>query len=79
MLDVFFYKNEKMFQIDLKCDLNEEPDLKSRCWFKLLWTGNAKIMNMPESQCGQTCLDMSNFVNMPEYPWNITCLKKPEF
>ena len=52
MLGVFFYKNEKMFQIDLKCDLNEEPDLKSRCCFKLLWTGNAKIMNILNPNVG---------------------------
>ena len=31
MLSVYFYKNEKMFQIDLKCDLKQEPDLKSKC------------------------------------------------
>ena len=31
MLSVNFYKNEKMFQIDLNSDLKQEPDLKSRC------------------------------------------------
>ena len=30
MLNVYFWNNEKMFQIDLKSDLKEEPDLKSR-------------------------------------------------
>ena len=37
-LSVNFYKNEKMFQIDLSSDLKEEPDLKSRYCFTLLWT-----------------------------------------
>ena len=27
---------KKMFQLDLKSDLKEEPDLKSRCYFTLL-------------------------------------------
>ena len=39
MLSVNFYKNEKMFQIDLNSDLKEEPDLRSRYCFTLLWTG----------------------------------------
>ena len=38
MLSVNFYKNEKMFQIDLNSDLKKELDLKSRCCFTLLWT-----------------------------------------
>ena len=36
MLSVCFYKKEKMFQIYLKCDSKEEPDLKSRYCFTLL-------------------------------------------
>ena len=36
MLSVCFYKKEKMFQIYLKGDSKEEPDLKSRCCFTLL-------------------------------------------
>ena len=44
MLNVYFWnKNEKLFQIDLNSDLKEKPDLKS------IRTGNAKILNMPES------------------------------
>ena len=35
MLNVYFENNEKMFQVDLKSDLKEEPDLKSRCCFTL--------------------------------------------
>ena len=31
-----FYKNEKMFQIDLNSDLKKEPDFKSRYCFTLL-------------------------------------------
>ena len=56
-----------MFQIDLKSDSKEEPDLKSSFCFTLLRTGNAKILNIPEFQCGQICLDMCNFLNTPEY------------
>ena len=60
-----------MFQIDLNSDSKEEPDLKSKCHFTLLLCipgiGNARILNVFESQCGQICLDMCNFVNTPEY------------
>ena len=36
MLIVYLWnKNQKIFQIDLKSDLKEEPDLKSRCYFTL--------------------------------------------
>ena len=58
--------------------------LKRRTWLEeqallyITWTGNARILNMSQSQCGQTHLDMCNFVNMPEYARNITCLNKPE-
>ena len=45
----------------------------------IIWTGKARSLNMCESQCGQICLDIYNFVNMPEYAWNITCVNKPEF
>ena len=38
----------------------------------ITWTGNARILNMSESQLGQICLDMCNFVNIPEYVWNST-------
>ena len=80
MLNVYFWKKtEKMLEIDLHSDLKEEPDLKSRCCFTLLWTGNVRILNISESQCGQIYLDMFTFVNMPEYAWNITYLNKPEF
>ena len=48
-------------------DLKEEPDLKSRFALHYL-AGNAWILNMPESQCGQICLDICNFVNIPEVP-----------
>ena len=56
---------------------------KTRTWLEeqvslnITWTGNANILNLSESQCGQICLDMCNFVNIPEYAWNITCLNKP--
>ena len=45
----------------------------------IFWTDNERILNMSETQCGQICLDMCNFVNICEYVWNITCLNKPEF
>ena len=38
MLSANFYKNEKMFLIDLNSDLKKEPDLKSRYCFTLIWT-----------------------------------------
>ena len=44
----------------------------------VIWTGNARIMNMSEYQCGQICPDISNLVNIPEYAWNMTCVSKPE-
>ena len=36
MLNVYFWNNEKMFQIHLKSYLKEKPYLKSRCCFTLL-------------------------------------------
>ena len=36
MLSINFYKNEKMFEIDLNSDLKIEPNLKSRYCFTLL-------------------------------------------
>ena len=63
----------------MNIDLKEEPELESSYCFTLLWTGNTKILNMSESQCGQRCLDMRNFVNMPEYAWIIKCLNQPGF
>ena len=36
VLSVNFYKNEKMFEIDLNSDLKIEPNLKSRYCFTLL-------------------------------------------
>ena len=36
MLSVNFYKNEKMFQIDMNSDLQKGPDLKSKYCFTLL-------------------------------------------
>ena len=38
-----------MFQTDLNSDLKEELDLNSRCLVYTIWTGNAGILNMPES------------------------------
>ena len=54
-----------MFQIDLNSDLKEEPDLKSRCCFTLF----EPVMpgNMPYLYIYQICLDMCNYVNLPEY------------
>ena len=50
MLNVYFWnKNKKMFQTDMNSDLKEEPDLNSRCWCYIIWTGNARILNKPES------------------------------
>ena len=70
MLSVNFYKNEKMFEIDLNSDLKREPDLNSRYCFTLLWTDRNPNVGKYASIC------MCNFVNMPEYTWNITWLNK---
>ena len=62
-----------------------EQWFKRRTWLEgqvllyIVWTCNAKVLNMSEPQCGQICLDLCNFVNMHEYSWNITCLNKPKF
>ena len=69
-----------MFQIDLNSELKEEPDLKSGCLHYLTWYCKGPeyawiYWNVPK--CGQVFLDMYNFVIMPEYAWNITCLNKP--
>ena len=44
-----------MLQIDLNSDLKTEQ--------VFLYI----TLNQSQSQCGQICLDMCNFVNMPEY------------
>ena len=66
----FETKNEKMFQIDEQW-FKKIPWLKEQVLLYITWTGNARILNMSESQCGQIFLDMCNFVNIPEYAWNI--------
>ena len=74
MLNVYFSnKNQKIFQIDLNSDLKEELDLKSRCWFTLF----DPVMPGSNMLYMAICLDICNFVNVPEYAWNITCLNKP--
>ena len=58
-------KNQKMFQINLNSDLKEEPDLKSRCCFtlfELVMPGYMRYLYIY-----QICLDMCNYVNLPEY------------
>ena len=39
----------KMFQMDMNSDLKEKPKLNSRCWFYIIWTGNATTLNKSES------------------------------
>ena len=39
----------RMFEIDMNSDLKEEPELNSSCWFYIIRTGNATILNNPES------------------------------
>ena len=86
-----YYPEEKNHEcLLLKQKFKNIPN-RSEEWFKrgtrlqeqvfpyITWFGNAGILNMPESQCKQICLDMCNFVNMPEYSWNITYLNQPEF
>ena len=80
MFNVYFWnKNEKMFQRDLSSYLKEETWLGEQVLLYIFWTCNAWIQNISEFQCGQISLDMRNFVKIPKYEWNITCLKKPEF
>ena len=67
MLNVYFWnKNKQIFQIDLDSDLKEEPDL-----LYIIWAGNARIRDMSESQCGQICPDICNFVMMHLDAWYI--------
>ena len=47
-----------MFQIDLNIDLIKEPEEQVFLHITL---------NRSQSQCGQVCLDMCSFFNMPEY------------
>ena len=62
------------FEAKLKnVSTRSEQWFKKRTWLKeqvllyIIWTGNARILYTSESQCEQICLDMSNFVNIPEY------------
>ena len=69
-----------MFQIDLKL-------FKQRTWreeqvlFYMIWTGNARILNMPEY--ADKIPNVGKYDSiwlilwMPEYVRNITCLNKP--
>ena len=69
MLNVYFWnKNENMFQIDLNTLF---APVMPGSWTSLI------CRNVPEY--GQICRDMRNFVNIPEYAWNIPCLNEPEF
>ena len=77
MLNVYFWnKKEKMKM--------QKQWFKRRTWLEeqvllyFMWTGNARILNMSESQCGQIRLDMYNFVSVPKYAWSVTCLNKPD-
>ena len=71
-----------MFQIDLNSDLKNEPELNNNFCSTVIswitWTSNARILKISESQFGQICLNMCNFVNMTEYAWEITWLNKPD-
>ena len=69
-----------MFEVDLNSDLKEEPDFTCRCWFILfepVISESRIYLNLLKYT--QMCLDLCNFVNIPEYARNITCLKKAEF
>ena len=69
MLSVYFYKNEKMFLIDLKCDLKKEPDLKSKCRLKLpepviptFWI----FLNHNVGEYASICVTLWIYLNMRE-------------
>ena len=83
-------KNVECLYLEQKKNIPKrfEQWLKRRTWLEeqvlvyIIWTGNARILNMPESaeigpKCWQICHNMCNPVNMLEYGWNIGCLNKP--
>ena len=59
-LNVYFSnKNGKIFQIDLNSDLKKEPDLKSKCSFKLLepvMLGSSICLNPNVSKYASMCV-----------------------
>ena len=65
-------QKSKMIQIDLNSGLKEEPVINLQLY--TICKGNGRILNMSESQFRRIWLDICNFLNVPEYAWNITCL-----
>ena len=69
LLNVSFWNNEKMFQIDLKNNLKKEPDLKSRCYFTLLepvMPGYWICLNPNVSKYASVCVTLWICLNMRE-------------
>ena len=78
LLSLRYYPEEKNVEcLLLKWKWKYVPN-RSEHWFKrrtwleeqvllyITWTGNARILDMSESQCRQIYPDMYNVVNMPE-------------
>ena len=60
---------EKMFQIDLKSDLKEEPDLKNKCCFTLpepVMPGFWICLNPSVGKYTSVCVLLSVYLNMRE-------------
>ena len=70
MMNAYFWnKKEKMFQIDLKSDLKEEPNLQSRCCFTLLepvMPGSWIRLNPNVGKYVSICVTLWICLNMPE-------------
>ena len=45
----FWNKNEKLFQIDSNSDLKKKTWLEEELLVSIIWVGNARVLNMPES------------------------------
>ena len=71
-----------MFQIDLNSD--RSTWLEEQVFVNIIWSGNARILNMPEfpeicpnvSQYASVCATFWIYLIMG---WNNTCLNKPDF
>ena len=80
MLNVYFLKHKwkNVPNRSEQCFI-KKTWLEEQVLFYIIWIGNAMVLNISEFQCGKICLDMCDFVNIPEYEWNITRLNKSEF
>ena len=69
MLKIYFRNNKKMTQIDLKIDLREEHDLKSKCSFALLepiMLGSWICLNPNVGKYAALCVTLWIYLSMCE-------------